>query len=338
MALSPCQPVCEPPAVSGAAGDLPFVITREVLGARFRFGTDSRALLQLVEAAYDGLPRHRGPVAADFLVELRLLPVQRVRPYRTPPRLRTQEILGVVCGELDDSNHVLVMPGRHRALIVASEDMLEHPHHLRQELLEFAVYILAARGLALVPLHGACFGRTGRGILLLGDSGSGKSTLALQALLLGLDLLSEDAVFVQPDSMLATGVPNYLHVRTDAPDFGDGESVRSWIRGAPVIRRNSGVLKFEVDLRRGPGRLGAGPLELRSVVFVSNETAAGPEATLDRMEPEAIAASLASGQSYAASQPGWDRFRERVMQTGAYRLRRGNDPAGAVAALLRLLD
>src|SRR3546814_10687786 len=58
----------------------------------------------------------------------------------------------------------------------------------------------------------------GRGILLLGASGSGKLTLVLHSLLQGLDVLSEDAVFVQPDGMLATGVANFLHVRADALD------------------------------------------------------------------------------------------------------------------------
>jgi hypothetical protein len=338
MALSPCQPVCEPPAVASGPDELPFVITRAVLGARFRFSSNSRALLDLAEAAYGGLPEHREPAATEFSVELCLLPAQRVQPYREPPSLRPEEILGVVCGELDESNHALVMPHRRRALVVASEDLLEHPRHLRQELIEFAVYILAARGLGLVPLHGACFGKAGRGVLLLGDSGSGKSTLVLQALLRGLDLLSEDAVFVQPGSMLATGVPNYLHVRTDAPDFSGDESVRSWIRGAPVIRRNSGVRKFEVDLRRGPGRLSAGPLELKAVVFVSSEPPAGSESLLEAMDRDDIAASLASGQDYAITQPGWHGFSERVMQTGAYRLRRGDDPAAAITALRQLLD
>lgn len=338
MALSPCQPVCESPAGARGADELPFVITKTVLGARFRFSSNSRALLDLVGAAYGGLPGHRGPTSSEFQVELRLLPAQRARCCREPPPLRTREMPGMVCGELDESNRVTIMPGQRRALIAASEDMLEHARHLRQELIEFAVYILAARCLGLVPLHGACVGAAGRGVLLLGDSGSGKSTLSLHALLLGLELLSEDAVFVQPETMQATGVPNFLRVRKDAPDFGGGEDVRRWIREAPVVRRNSGILKFEVDLRRGPGRLGAGPLELRSVVFVSSEAAADADRLLEPMDHEAIVSALASAWIYATTQPGWQQFRERVTQLGAYRLRRGGHPASAVAALRQLLD
>ncbi len=122
--------------------------------------------------------------------------------------------------------------------------------------------MLATRGLGLVPLHGACIGKQGRGILLLGASGSGKSTLALHSLLHGFDFLAEDAVFVEPESLLATGVANYLHVQADALRFVEDDEAKRWISQSPVIRRRSGVTKFESDLRKGHGRLAATPLEL----------------------------------------------------------------------------
>src|SRR3546814_20581659 len=96
--------------------------------------------------------------------------------------------------------------------------MLDWPYHLRYELIEFAVFLLAARCQRLVPLHAACVGRGGRGILLLGASGSGKSTLVLHSLLQGLDVLLEDAVFVQPDCMTSTGWANFLHFRAATTD------------------------------------------------------------------------------------------------------------------------
>jgi serine kinase of HPr protein (carbohydrate metabolism regulator) len=52
----------------------------------------------------------------------------------------------------------------------------------RYELIEFAVFTLAQRVQGLVPLHAACVGRAGRGLLLMGGSGAGKSTLALHCL------------------------------------------------------------------------------------------------------------------------------------------------------------
>jgi hypothetical protein len=307
-----------------------------LLGARFRFVSDSPELLGLVAAAYAGLPQHRWPASFELLVELRLLPGGRQRSPDEPSPLHTCEMTGALCGVVDASNYVLVMPARRRALVVASEDMLGHAQHLRQELIEFAVFILATRAQGLVPLHAACFGRGGRGLLLLGNSGAGKSTLALQAFLHGLELLSEDAVFVQPDGMLATGVANYLHVRTDAALFSDDENVLRWIRRSPVIRRQSGVRKFEVDPRQGRGRLAPVPLHLCGAVFVTDEPAASADGLLTSLDAHEAAAMLRAEQNYAATQPGWDCFIHRMKQLGAYRLRRG-DPATTIEALQRLM-
>jgi len=221
--------------------------------------------------------------------------------------------------------------------VVASADMLKCPYHLRYELIEFAVFVLATRAQGLVPLHGACVGRQGRGVLLLGESGSGKSTLTLCSLLQGLELLAEDAVFVQPQTMLATGVANYLHVRADTLQFIEGEAVRRWITAAPLVRRRSGVQKSEADLRLGPGALAPSPLSLACAVFVSSEAAAAPERLLSRVSPTGLAERLAADQSYAAGQPGWQHFAERLTRLGVYELRRGAHPRASVDALRALL-
>ncbi len=93
---------------------------------------------------------------------------------------------------------------------------MRFPYHIRYELIEFAVFTLAARVQRLVSLHAACVGTGGKGVLLMGPSGAGKSTVALQCLLNGFDFLSEDSVFVAPRSMKATGIANFLHTRADS--------------------------------------------------------------------------------------------------------------------------
>lgn len=316
-----------------------FSVCRQILGGCFRFESTSEALLDLVEAAYAGLPSHQWPMGApEFRIELRLLPRQ-VSPASTePPPVRVQSGAGLLCGVMDASNYVVLAPGQRCALAVASEDMLRHPYHLRYELIEFAVFTLATRGLGLVPLHGACVGRQGRGILLLGASGSGKSTLALHSLLLGLDFLAEDAVFVQPENMLAAGVANYLHVQADALRFIDDDATRRWISQAPVIRRRSGVEKFEVDLRQGHGQLAEAPLELVGAVFVSSQSAGDLDVLLSPVPCDEIATRLRADQSYAAGQPGWHRFEQRLREVGVHQLRRGRHPRDSVDALRRLLD
>src|SRR3546814_18358701 len=132
-----------------------------------------------------------------------------------PPAVRSRLDKDVLYGIIDAWNYVLVSPRRRRARVVASANMLDWPYHLRYELIEFAVFLLAARCQRLVPLHAACVGRGGRGLRLLGASGSGKSTLVLPSLLPGRAVLSAAAVFVQPDCMIAPGVAKLLRVTAD---------------------------------------------------------------------------------------------------------------------------
>ncbi|WP_439653815.1 MULTISPECIES: serine kinase [unclassified Rhodanobacter] len=315
-----------------------FSVRKQLLGGDFRFDSASAALLQVVEAAYAGLPPHRLPVAApEFRIELRLLPRQALPRRTEPPPVRMQSGAGLICGVMDASNYVVLAPAQRQALVVASEDMLDQPYHLRYELVEFAVFTLATRELGLVPLHGACMGRQGRGVLLLGASGAGKSTLALHSLLHGLDFLAEDAVFVQPESLLATGVANYLHVQADALRHVDDRTARDWLERSPRIRRRSGVEKFEADLRQSPGQLAATPLALAGAVFVSAEAADDADALLSPLRTGDVAARLRTDQPYASTQPGWDRFEQQLIRRGVHELRRGRHPRDAVAALHALL-
>jgi hypothetical protein len=277
-------------------------------------------------------------IVPTFDVELRLLPRQPAPPVGAPPPMQMQSGAGLITGVVDASNYVVLAPGQHRALVVASEDMLARPYHLRYELIEFAVFTLATRGQGLVPLHGACVGRHGRGILLLGASGSGKSTLALHSLLRGLDLLAEDAVFVQPESLLATGVANYLHVQAGVLCGIDDVQIRRWISQSPIIRRRSGAEKFEVDLRQDHGRLAATPLQVAGVVFVSVQPADHPAVLLRPIRGDEIPARLSEGQAYAATQAGWHRFQCGMQRLGAHELRRGPHPCDAANALRALLD
>ncbi len=339
MVLSPSFGAAELGADPFRERSLPkFSLCKQILGARFRFDSNSNALLGLVSAAYGDLPEHGFAMTApEIHVELQLLPPREPAHTLEPLPVRMHSGAGMVCGVMDASNYVVLAPGQRQALVVASEDMLSCPYHLRYELIEFAVFVLATRAQGLVPLHAACVGRRGRGVLLLGASGSGKSTLTLCSLLQGLELLAEDAIFVQPQTMLATGVANYLHVRADTVQFVEDEAARRWLNEAPRIRRRSGVEKSEADLRLAPGALAPSPLSVRCAVFVSSQIADYPDQLLSRMPPQGLAERLAADQSYAAGQPGWQRFAERLTHLGVYELRRGTHPRASVDALRALL-
>lgn len=310
-----------------------------VLGADIQFESDSEALLALVGSAYGGVPPHRLDVdAPELLVELRLVRRDGGIQGNEPPPVRTHSGAGLLCGAMDACNYAMISPERRNALVVVSEDMVDrYPYHVRYELIEFAVFLLASRVLSLVPLHGACVGREGKGVLLLGDSGAGKSTLSLHGLLAGLDFLAEDAVFVHLDRMLATGVGNFFHLREEALRFVSGAQTRAWITESPTIRRRSGVEKYEIDLRHGPGRLAPAPLALTGVVLISNRPAQDSSRLLSRLPVAEVPALLAADQPYAAVRPEWERFVRACQDLGVYRLERGSHPDDGVAALSTLL-
>jgi hypothetical protein len=309
----------------------------QLLGGRFRFESNNLQLLRLVDAAYAGLPRHRLSARVPNLrVGLVLMSGERAQSRSGPPILTTLSGASLVGGVSASSNVVIVSPAARSALVVVSTGTLRFPYHTRYELIEFAVFTLAARVQGLVSLHAACVGSGGRGLLLMGASGSGKSTVALQCLLQGFDFLSEDSTMVAPDTMLATGVANFLHVRPDSVRWVARARDAAAIRSSPVIVRRSGVRKFEVDLRHGGHRLATSPLQLASVVFLSTRSAArGP--LLNPLSTHELVARLASAQPYAAMQPHWTAFCRKASRLGAFELRRGAHPLEAVEALRELL-
>jgi hypothetical protein len=312
----------------------------QLLGGQFQFESDSPQLLRLVDSAYLGLPPHRlSTVAPRLRVRLMLNAPEQPRPCggSEPPSLSMLSGGGYLGAATNSSNFVLLSPTERTALVVLSRRMLRFPYHTRYEYIEFAAFTLAARCQELVSLHAACVGRGGRGILLMGPSGSGKSTVTLHCLLQGCDMLSEDSVFVAPDRMLATGVANFLHVRADALRWLGKTREAASIRKSQVIRRRSGVRKFEVDLRRGAYRLAASPLKITAVVFLSPQSA-GNRSLLEPLSKSDVLAKLTAAQAYAANQPNWATFRRGVLGLGAFELRRGKHPLEAVETLETLLE
>jgi len=244
---------------------------------------------------------------------------------------------GLLAGTTQSSSFVVVSPHELGALVVASPKMLRFPYHTRYELIEFAVLTLAARVQGLVALHGACVGRAGRGVLLLGPSGAGKSTLTLQCLIEGLEILAEDSVFVVPDTLLATGVSNFLHVRADSLRWiAQGRSVAK-IRRSPVIRRRTGVRKYEIDLRDGEYPVAQRPLQIAAIVFLCAQAAAG-RPLLTPLLPAQALPMLVREQAYAASQSPWALFTRSVKRVPCFELRRGQHPSESAAALRGLIE
>ena len=308
-----------------------------ILGGRFRFESNSRELLRVVDSAYAGLPGQvLSKVEPQLQVGLILTADTAGHQSAQPPVLSTISGAGFLAGTASSSSFVAVSAQNKSALVAVSPRMLRFPYHTRYELLEFAVFTLAARVQGLVPLHAACIGREGRGVLLMGPSTAGKSTVALQCLFAGFEFLSEDSVFVAPETMLATGVANFLHVRADSLRWLERKRDIDRIRRSPVIRRRSGVRKFEMDLRRGGFQLAAAPLNICALVFLSAQSADG-RPLLQPLPQREVRARLLTAQAYAANLPQWSRFMRGVAGFEAFELRRGAHPLESVETLDRLL-
>jgi len=309
-----------------------------VLGAPFTVESSNSTALQLAIDAFGGLPRHRlRTKPRRFQVRLVCIEHRSTWPRGgDPPRPTLTSGNGLLCATVDAGNFAIIDVAQARALVCISPAMLRLPYYARYELIELAMVTLASRGQSLVPLHAACIGANGSGVMLMGQSGAGKSTLALHALAGGMDLLSEDSAFVCLDTLRVTGTPNFLHLSPDATGFLQESPLLARIRCSPTITRRSGARKYEVDLRGLPGTLAPAPLRLAATVFLSRR-AASPKKTLEPLGRRALLTRLRREQPYAAGLEGWRKFEQCIARLPAYELLRTSHPDGAVDNLRRLL-
>jgi hypothetical protein len=311
-------------------------ISCQLLGGRFHFQSTSAELLRLVHWAFGDLPEHKLSGRAPHL-NVQLVLNEAVVPARWrkgPPELTLMGGAGLLGAVAGPASFVALSPDQGGALVAVSRKMLRYPYHVRYELIEFAVFTLATRTQQLVPLHAACVSLHDRGVLLMGESGAGKSTLSLHCLLRQLDFVSEDAVFVTAQGLLATGLANFIHVCPDTLRWLSKQQADR-VRASPSIRRRSGVRKFEVDLRRGEYRLAARPPHLSAVVFLSPR--AGGKTLLRPLSGLDVCSRLIAAQPYAAGQPHWEQFAGNMRKLGGYELRRGRHPQEGAEQLHELL-
>jgi len=153
----------------------------------------------------------------------------------------------------------------------------------------------------------------------------------------GFDIISEDSVFVQPRTLRATGLGNFLHITANSLHWVARARDVAAIRRAPVIQRRSGAKKYEVNLRHGAFRLAASPLTIVAVVFLSSQRGARGR-LLERLSKSDLSAHLVNAQAYAANQPHWSLFERSVARQGAFVLRRGAHPRDSVEALAAIVD
>lgn len=309
-----------------------------ILGGKFLVEAADTAVMKLAVDAFGDLPEHRlNGDCRCFKVQLvRSRQGQDWRRGNEPPPPTLSAGAGLLCSTLDAGNFAVIDVAMSRALISVSSGMLKLPYLARHELIELAFLTLASRAQGLVPLHAACIGAKGSGVVLMGAGGTGKSTLALHALAGGMVLLSEDSAFVVPESLLVTGVPNYLHLQSNALEFLPPGALRERLEGSPMIQRRNGARKLEVDLRRTPGKMARSPLRLAATVLLSRRSA-GSRPTLHRLERDVFIRRLRREQAYAHGRDNWFEFERRVAAAPCYELRRTSHPETAIELLRELL-
>jgi hypothetical protein len=198
-------------ATSASAGDFvaphdallrdtvfPYSLAVTVLGIPVQLRTNDRRVLAMFQAAFGhGVGK---PVPDPAGAALRLSVQVVVYPGNVEPV--DSRSVNHIC---PDQSRVLMHgsggmaisdPLRHEALVYASDGLVRDEAHFRKGYLEAAVFALVTH-FDRQPLHAAAVHRHGRAVLLLGPSGAGKSTLAYTAHAAGLDVMSEDIVWVQ---------------------------------------------------------------------------------------------------------------------------------------------
>ena len=233
-----------------------FSASFHVLGARFRVESNAAALLEIVAEAFAELPQYRlDSEPLELRVEL-VLDEQSPETYPAElPPLQFQGGHDYIVGAYDAANYLVVSPRLQSAFVRVTSGVLSRRREVRYELIESAFLLLAPRVQQLVPLHAACLGLNGKGLLLSGDSGAGKSLLCLNATQLGLDFLAEDGVFIDSRSLLAVGCPQFVHLREDALTWVADERTRNLIADSPTVLRRDNERKFEVNARKLTGNI-----------------------------------------------------------------------------------
>jgi hypothetical protein len=203
------------------------------------------------------------------------------------------------------------------ARCAVSAAYLEQPTALRLEVLGPLMLMLLTRR-DRTPLHASAFIADGLAVLLAGRSGAGKSCLARAADLAGLQVLSDDTVFVQLEPRLKVwGWPTAAHLLAqDVPG------------AAGPTRSRKGKVKQIVPLRSASPT--AVSCDRAVLCFLSRETAPGltrisATAVQERLWPLDEGFDLLPGPIAEAV--------ARLSARGAWELRLSSQPAEAIRLL-----
>jgi hypothetical protein len=198
--------------------------------------------------------------------------------------------------------------------------LVEQPGLLAGEVIDTLLLFLLTRS-GRAPLHAAGVMCGNTAVVLAGPSGSGKSTLSLAAMRRGLQILSDDTVYIQLKPRFRIwGFPRPVHVfPADAPGFIAGTRLRA------------GKLKAVVPV---PPWSEPRVAEHAAVVLLDR----GEQVQLEPVERSVAVDAL------SRLEPGFDLLGQESTEVisaltafGAWRLTLTRDPGAAIDALLERL-
>jgi hypothetical protein len=237
----------------------------------------------------------------------------------------------------DDTRLIVHSPGsvaivdasRRESLAYVTTSLAADRDHFRVAVLEAITFALLAC-FDRHPIHAAAIAQNGRAVLLAGPSGTGKSTLAYLAHTAGIDILSDDRVWIQLEPALQIwGGPTRVRLLEDAtthfPELLDSfaqsrSGAREKIAFATIANGTSSVSSAQ-----------------SAVVCI---LARDHKVALERITGSELLEELAKQLAL-----GFDRFPKRhddVVRTlagrGGWRLTLSNNPWDALPLLHRMLN
>jgi hypothetical protein len=303
-----------------------------LFGIAVRFETNSAYVRDLVDdtfGAWRALPADLITRREPLRITVQVIDGSERAPENVLPSLR------YIC--YDDARYLIHTPGsvamvdpeRGEASAYVTADLASHRTLFRHSVLEAIALSLVAHH-DRHPIHASAVGRGNHVVLFAGASGTGKSTLAYMAHAAGLDVLTEDALWVQLDPGLRFwGWARHIHLRADATRFFP-ELI------GKAIRDTDASGKIAVDIRR----------EHEAHSF---EKSQGTVCVIDRAggSPSLERVSRAELISILTDQltQGYDRYPQRLESTvsavagdGGWRLTLTDDPREALPLLMKLVD
>ena len=303
-------------------------VSLPILGVETRFESNSVYIRDLAEQTFNG-------GAAMPAGDTTPVPVVHVRIIVHDGNEHAAGHAAVQHISASDGRLIVLAPGsvaivdgsRRESLAYVTTALAADREHFRVEVLEAITFALLAC-FDRHPIHAAAIVQGGRAVLLAGASGMGKSTLTYLAHTSGIDVLSDDRVWVELHPalriwagplrvrLLGDASSHFPELsRLDEPIGGDGKSKRS-------VAFTGQTCTVPAD---------------RAVVCVLTR---GAKVALDRIAGSVLREELAGQLA-----PGFDRFPERqdvVLRTltaeGGWRLTLSDNPHDALPLLHRMLD